>query len=143
MEITEFLKPALALVLWTFVMWFWLYFTRIPAMQKAKIDPQQASSPTVGDWKSKMPANVTSIADNYNHLHEQPVLFYALMAIAAISGGADMIAYYLAWGYVALRVVHSLIQATVNIVMIRFSVFSLASLVLMALGVKEALRIFF
>lgn len=142
MTAIEFLRPALALVLWTFVMWFWLYLTRIPAMQKAKIDPQQAASPSAGNWKEKLPPSVVSTADNYNHLHEQPVLFYALMLIAAVSGGADYIAWYLAWGYVGLRVVHSIVQATTNIVMIRFSIFSLASFVLFALGIKEALRVF-
>lgn len=142
MESIEFLKPAFVLVFWTFIMWFWLYFTRIPAMQKAGIDPQQAASPSAGNWKEKLPSNVVSAADNYNHLHEQPVLFYALMAFAAISGGADATAFYIAWAYVALRIIHSLIHATVNIVMLRFAVFSLASITLMALGVKEGLRVF-
>lgn len=142
MDTIDLIKPAIALILWTFVMWVWLYATRIPAMQKAKITPQEAASPTVGDWKSRMPSQINSIADNYNHLHEQPVLFYAIIACAALTDGASLIAVSLAWTYVGLRVAHSLVQATVNVVMIRFSIFSLASFVLIAFGITQAIRIF-
>ncbi|MEM1105362.1 MAG: MAPEG family protein [Pseudomonadota bacterium] len=136
-----FLLPVLALVLWTSVMWFWLYITRVPAMQKARIHPQTARHPDSG-WKDKLPATARGVADNYNHLHEQPVLFYAVMAFAALTGGGDTIALGLAWAYVALRVVHSFIQAVVGTVMLRFNVFALASLVLTALVLKEVVRAF-
>jgi hypothetical protein len=81
------------------------------------------------------------VADNYNHLHEQPTVFYALMFFAALTGGGDGPALALAWTYVGLRVVHSLVQATFNRVVVRFSVFALATLVLMAFALREALRI--
>ena len=100
-----FLYPVLALVVWTLVMWLWMYVTRIPAMQKAQINPDDARHP--GTYVDKMPANVRSVADNYNHLHEQPTIFYALMFFAALTGGADHVATYLAWAYVGLRVVHT------------------------------------
>lgn len=136
----EFLKPVLALVLWTLVMWIWMYATRIPAMQKAKINPDEARHP--GTYVDRMPANVRAVADNYNHLHEQPTVFYALMVFAAMTGGADSVASYLAWGYVGLRIVHSLVQVLSPNVTMRFLVFSLSSVVLAALAVKEALRVF-
>jgi hypothetical protein len=136
---TEFLTPVLALVAWTFVMWIWMYATRIPAMKQAGIDPQEAAYP--GTWAHRMRPGVRSVADNYNHLHEQPTIFYALMFFAALTGGGDGTACGLAWAYVALRVVHSLVQATVNRVMVRFSLFSLATLVLMAFTVRELARI--
>jgi hypothetical protein len=136
---TEFLTPVLALVAWTLVMWFWMYATRLPAMKEAGIDPQDAAYP--GTWAHRLRPGVRSVADNYNHLHEQPTIFYALMFFAAITGGGDATALKLAWAYVALRVAHSLVQATFNRVIVRFSVFALATLVLVAMVARETTRV--
>jgi hypothetical protein len=133
------IAPVLALVGWTFVMWFWMYATRIPAMQKAKVDMAELSrtgAPLV------LPAEVARVADNYNHLHEQPTIFYAVALAAQIAGAADPLSVGLAWAYVALRVVHSFVQATRNVIPVRFAVFSLGSLVLLALLVRTALLVF-
>jgi hypothetical protein len=137
---TEFLTPVLVLVAWTLVRWIWMYATRIPAMKEAGIDPQDAAYP--GTWAHRLRRpSVRSIADNYNHLHEQPTIFYALMFFAALTGGVDAFALKLAWAYVILRVVHSLVQATLNRVIVRFSVFAVGSLVLMIFTVRELLRV--
>jgi len=136
---TEFLTPVLALVAWTLVMWVWMYATRIPAMKAAGVDPQDAAYP--GTWSHRLRPGVRSVADNYNHLHEQPTIFYALMFLAAATGGGDATALKLAWAYVLLRILHSLIQATFNRVMVRFTVFALGSAVLMVFTIREALRI--
>ena len=69
-HLQSFLTPVLILISWTAVMWLWMYATRIPAMQKAKINPDDARHP--GTYGDRLPANVRAIADNYNHLHEQP-----------------------------------------------------------------------
>jgi len=136
---TQFLAPVLALVAWTLVMWIWMYATRIPAMNAAHIDPQQAAHPgSLG----VLPSRVRAVADNYNHLHEQPTIFYALMFFAALTGGGDALALNLAWAYVGARVLHSLVQATANRVVLRFLVFVGGSLVLMALTARELLRVF-
>jgi len=135
----DFLTPVLALVAWTLVMWTWMYATRLPAMKAAGIDPQQAAD--AGSLAQHLPPGTRWVADNYNHLHEQPTIFYALMFFAALTGGGDATAVSLAWAYVALRVVHSLVQATVNRVVVRFSVFAAGSLVLMVFTVREALRV--
>ncbi len=124
--------PVLALIGWTFVMWIWMYATRIPAMAKLKIDPQEAARTGVAP---KLPPTVTRVADNYNHLHEQPTIFYAL-ALAAHVSVVDSFNVQLAWAYVALRVIHSLIQATANIIMLRFAVFTLGTLTLAAIFVR-------
>jgi hypothetical protein len=135
----EFLSPVLVLVAWTLVMWIWMYATRIPAMQSAGIDPQDAAYP--GTWSHRLRPGVRSVADNYNHLHEQPTIFYALMFFAALTGGGDPTALKLAWAYVMLRVLHSLVQATFNRVIVRFSIFATASLVLVVFTVRELLRV--
>ena len=77
------IPPVLALIAWTFVMWIWMYATRIPAMQKAKVDMEELSRTGA---KLELPPEVARVADNYNHLHEQPTIFYAL-ALAAQLGG--------------------------------------------------------
>jgi hypothetical protein len=124
------IPPVLALIGWTFVMWVWLYATRIPAVRAARID-LAAVSRTGGQLE--LPAEVTRVADNYNHLHEQPTLFYALALAAQLANAVDGISVALAWSYVALRVVHSFVQATRNVIMVRFYVFAVASLVLLLL----------
>lgn len=132
------IAPVLALVAWTFVMWFWMYATRIPAMRKAKIDVGELSRTGA---MLELPPEVARVADNYNHLHEQPTIFYALALAAQLGGANDAPNVGLAWIYVAARVAHSLVQATGNVIPIRFSVFALGSLVLLALLVRTAIRL--
>lgn len=136
----EFLTPMLALILWTFVIWMVLYSRRLPAMKAAKINPQKyATNPNLA---SELPDRARWAANNYNHLHEQPVLFYALMAYLFMTGQTDTINLALAWAYVIIRVLHSLVQISKNIIMVRFSLFSLGSLVLLVIGVRAAIRLF-
>ncbi len=125
-----FLAPVLVLIGWTFVMWLWMYATRIPAMQEAKVDLEEVSRTGAS---LELPPKVSRVADNYNHLHEQPTIFYALALAAQIAGAADSLSLGLAWAYVALRVVHSLVQATANVIMLRFAVFTASTLVLIGL----------
>lgn len=139
-ELLGFLTPVLLMVCWTLIMWLWMYATRIPAMTKAKIDPDDARHP--GTYADKLPANVRAIADNYNHLHEQPTLFYALMVFAALTGGADSLMMYLGYAYVGIRVLHSFVQALSPKVALRFMVFSLGSIVLFVMAGKEVIRVF-
>jgi len=131
--------PVLTLVAWTLVMWVWMYATRIPAMKTAGIDPQDAAYP--GTWGHRLRPGVRSVADNYNHLHEQPTIFYAVMFFAVLTGGGDATSLRLAWAYVLLRVVHSLVQATINRVIVRFSIFALATLALAMITARELARV--
>lgn len=133
------LVPALALITWTLVIWFWMYAQRIPAMQQAGIDPQDAAHPGA---LNVLPAKARQAADNYNHLHEQPTLFYALVFFCALAGTGDSLNVTLAWAYVGLRVIHSLVQVTANKVAVRFSIFVLASLVLGAITVRNLPAVF-
>ena len=138
MEPTAILQPVIALGLGTGVMWIWMYATRIPAMNKAGIDPQDAAHVT----DMSLPSEISRIADNYNHLFEQPTLFYAIAIAIAVLGHGDATAVTCAWTFVILRVTHSLIQSTVNVVILRFSVFMLSWVALLVMTVREALVIF-
>lgn len=139
-EMLAFLTPVLLLVVWTLIVWLWMYATRIPAMTKAQIDPDDARHP--GTYADKLPPNVRAVADNYNHLHEQPTIFYALMVFAALTGGADSLMTNLAFGYVGVRVLHSLVQILSPKVMFRFLIFSLGTIVLFVMAGKEVIRVF-
>jgi hypothetical protein len=133
------LQPVIALVLWTLVMWVWLYGTRIPAVRRLRVPltPTQ----TKEAFNAQLPPDVRWKADNYNHLMEQPTLFYAVALTVAALGVADTASVTLAWAYVGLRIVHSLVQATVNVILWRFAVFVLGSLVLVALALRAAVLV--
>jgi hypothetical protein len=134
------LAPIIALVLWSFLMCAWLYATRIPAIRRLGIvyDPHRPADA----FHAELPAQVRWKADNYNNLMEQPTLFYAVtLALVLLGADADLNV-GLAWLYVALRVAHSLVQATINIVMLRFAIFMAASLVLLAMSLRAALIVF-
>jgi len=134
------LAPVMALVLWSFVMWAWLYATRIPAITRLKIvyDPRRPAS----EFDEAIPPEVRWKADNYNHLMEQPTLFYATAIVLALLGQGAGLNAWLAWAYVGIRVVHSLVQATVNVILLRFAIFMVGSLVLLALAIRAAVVVF-
>ena len=129
--------PVICLVAWTMVMWFWMYLTRLPAIfqMKMKLNPNAPR----GEQMNLLPPSVRWKADNYNHLMEQPTIFYALAIVLGVIGEGTGINAHLAWAYVILRVIHSLVQSLVNKIELRFVVFLLSSLVLIAL-IVNALR---
>ena len=133
------LTPMLALIVWSLVMLVWMYAVRIPAIQAAGIDPANAKEPTS---LVALPLRVRQVAYNYNHLMEQPTLFYALVVYSYLAGQQNAPNLILAWTYVALRVVHSLVQATINAVLVRFSIFILGTLVLAALAARNVWALF-
>ena len=131
------LAPVIALVAWSLFMLLWMFAMRIPAIMKArmKMDPNLP----VGQQMNTLPPQVRWKADNYNHLMEQPTIFYALALALALLGQGDGVNAMLAWAYVGLRVVHSLVQAVINKIELRFAVFLLSSIVLIILTVRAIL----
>jgi hypothetical protein len=124
------LQPVLVLVAWSIVMLVWLYVRRLPALfHFAMARP----TPADGEATRSLSAEIQWPADNYNNLMEQPTLFYALALGIFLSGQSNYDVEYLAWLYVALRITHSIIQATVNIVIVRFGLFMASSGVLAVL----------
>ena len=133
-----FLSPALAQVGLTLVVLLWLYAKRIPAMNAAKVDPEtlQRKDPEIA---AKMPASTHYPADNFINLFEVPMLFLALCFIMHMTGYDDSTTAKMAWGFVFLRAIHSIIQCTYNKVMHRFTVYAISSLLLMAIFVRFSL----
>lgn len=135
------LAPVVALVAWTLVMQIWLYATRFPALKRKGIGLKGRVGSKGGDLDGVVEPEVQWKAHNYNHLLEQPTIFYAValsLALMDFGGGINL---YLAWAYVAFRILHSLIQATVNVVLYRFFAFALGSFCLLGLTVHAAARL--
>lgn len=133
---TALLGPVIALVAWSMVMWLWMYATRIPAIMtmKMRLDPDAPR----GEQMATLPAAVRWKADNYNHLMEQPTIFYAIVLALVVMGNASGLTLGLAWAYVGLRVVHSLMQALVNKIELRFALFVLSNIPLFGLTYAAA-----
>lgn len=129
------IAPVVALAAWSMVMLLWLYATRIPAMSQAKVRPGQA---TKAQMDALAPWAVNP-ANNYSHLMEQPTVFYAVCFALHLLDQANDVNIGLAWLYVATRIVHSVFQATLNIIVIRFLIFSVSSIVLIMLTVHAAM----
>lgn len=138
----EILQPVVTLAGWTMVMWLWMYATRIPAMKAAKVNPDRLASDPELTLDRILSPQIQWKAHNYNHLHEAPTVFYAVAIVLALIGQGDGMSATLGWAYVALRVAHSLVQATVNKVMLRWALFTLSTLVLIALVVGAAIAVF-
>jgi len=138
----EILKPVVALAIWTMVMLVWMYATRIPAITALKLEPDSLARDPSRTLDDILPAPVQWKSHNFNHLHEAPTVFYAIAIVLAIVGAGDGLNATLGWAYVAVRVVHSLVQATVNKVMVRFMLFALSSLILAALITRGAIAVF-
>lgn len=136
------LQPVVVLLGWTMLIWLWMYATRLPAMQKAKIDVANLVGLTGADLDKALPPQVQWKAHNYNHLLAEPTLFYAVAIVLHLVGLGTGFNLILAWAYVALRIIHSIVQVTVNKVTIRFGLFALSSLCLIAMIFHAAVAVF-
>ncbi len=140
MEAEAILKPVFAMALLTVAVALWMLFTRIPAMQRLKVHPQQGQD--TRKLRDYLPHEVNRVSNNYNHLFEQPTLFYAVCISLAMLGHVDSFFVTSAWVYVMLRVSHSLVQGLVDIVIVRFYLFIASWLVLLIMVVRESLVLF-
>ena len=142
MEYSPILIPVVALVAWSLVMFLWMIAVRGMAMQRAGISLKTARPGSRGSQlDGVLPDQAQWKAHNYNHLMEQPTLFYAIAITLALMDMGEGLNYWLAWGYVGFRVLHSIVQATVNRLVYRTPLFMLASLCLIGLTVHAGLRI--
>lgn len=133
------LAPVAVLALWSMVMLVWMLATRMGALKKMGVDISKVRGTKPNMLDGVLPDKTMWVAHNYNHLMEQPTAFYAVALALAIMGMGDGLNAWLAWAYVLIRIVHSLVQATTNIVGIRFMLFVLSSLCLVALALHALL----
>lgn len=136
--LAQMLAPAAVLVVWTLVMLFWTAGVRLPALKKAGIDLGARPGGRGQDLEGKVEPRINWPSHNYSHLTEQPTVFYPTAMILAIMG-AGAIDVTLAWVYVALRIVHSIWQATVNKVPVRFLLFITSTIALLVLAIRAVM----
>ena len=142
MSYSPILAPVVALVAWTLIVMLWMLVSRGAEFRRLGITPTSIPNGARGvDLDGKADARAQWKSHNYNHLMEQPTVFYAIALTIALMGIGGGINYWLAWGYVGLRVIHSLIQCTVNVVRYRLALFALASACLFGLAINAGVRI--
>lgn len=135
MSHSPLLAPVVALVAWSIVMLVWMASARYPLLKGRELRDGARGS----DLERESPGNAHWPAHNYQHLMEQPTIFYAIVFALILMGFDAPINQWLAWAYVALRILHSLVQATVNKLSIRFPLFALSSLCLVGLTLHAAM----
>ena len=142
MSYSPILVPVVVLVAWTLLIMLWMLVSRFREFRRLGITPDKIPNGARGvDLEGRAAPEAQWKSHNYNHLMQQPTIFYAIALTLALMNFGGGINYWLAWGYVALRIVHSLIQCTVNVVRYRLTVFALATFCLLGLTVHAGARI--
>ncbi len=122
------LQPMLGMMLLTAIVWFVMYARRIPAMKKARVPVQTYTTPD--KTAELLPEAVNNPANNLKNLFELPVLFYGLCLFLYVTDSVDTGLVITAWLFFAFRVMHSFVQCTSNIVMLRFYLYAAGALAL-------------
>ncbi len=135
----QMLAPAAVLVAWSLVMLFWMAGARFPAMKRASAQLQSGKPGGRGqDLEGILDDRVNWKSHNYSHLMEQPTIFYAACVIIAVMG-PQAIDVLLAWTYVGLRIIHSVYQATINHIPVRFLIFLVSTVALVGLAIRAVM----
>ncbi|MBT3831794.1 MAG: MAPEG family protein [Gammaproteobacteria bacterium] len=130
--------PVLVLVIWSIIQMLWAVSARLPAISAAKLGP--TAGQRTSELAELLPKQTQWKFDNYNHLMEQPTLFYATVIVLAITGLDTQFNVYLAWFYTGSRVVHSIVQSTSNPVLVRFIIFAASSIALAVMAVNGIMQ---
>ena len=134
------LQPILFMGVLSFIMMLWMYSTRIPAAKVLEVEGLELQSlahpAKIG---GVFPSKVEQVADNYNHLWEQPTLFYAIVFVIWAQSNTDQLHLFCAWSYCVFRLLHSLVQSTVNFVWVRFALFLMSWCALAIMLFREIL----
>jgi len=139
MEETRLLIPFFGMLMLTLLVWLYMYVRRIGYMLRNKIPARAGATPQ--KMAGIVPENVQNSANNFNHLFEVPVLFYAIVLYLLWAGQVDQVHIVCAWLFFLLRAIHSAIQCTVNIVLARFVVYVLSCLALWVMLVRAAMAL--
>ena len=135
------IAPVIALVCWTLAVMIWLGYERVRNINRLKLSPDAGKF--ARDLNALMPDRARQVSDNYMHLMEQPTLFYAVcFSLQFLGQGEHPVNIGFAWGYVSIRVLHTLVHSTFNDVRIRFFLFLLSSVFLVGLVTHAVLGMF-
>jgi hypothetical protein len=132
------LQPMFALAAWTGGVLFLVAIRRVTATMMAKVSPREYA---LGE-SPRVPTSVALANRNYMNLLELPVLFYVGCLVSYATGSTSEFMLALAWLYVGLRAIHTVIHTTYNHVMHRFTVFSASNFTLLAMWVVLGTAVF-
>ena len=132
--------PFFAMMILTLLVWIYMYVRRIHFIKTSKLNPNDLAVP--GELARRSPAAVSNPSDNLKNLFELPVLFYALVLYLFATGQVDAAYVYAGWIFAAFRALHSAIHCTINIVMLRFWIYAIASAALWFMVIRAALGYF-
>jgi hypothetical protein len=133
----DILCPLFALAAWTFLVLLLIPFVRVRSVRRREVGPNDFK---YGESQA-VPPKVSIPNRNYMNLLELPMLFYVACLVLYVTAGASRVAIVVAWAYVALRVVHSLIHLTYNHVLHRLSAFTLSNAALVSLWVIAGIHV--
>lgn len=131
-------QPVCAQIMLTLLVWIWMYATRLTAIKKSGIDPQELADEARSDTILK---GVVNPSDNFENLFELPVLFYIAMIVIAVMGLGDSTYVTLAWIFVGFRAFHSFVHCTYNKIMHRFAMYLFGSFALWAIWIRLTLQL--
>ena len=128
--------PMFALVLWTFLISVRNLQVRISSMRSRQVKPSYYEV-----FRGDASEIVMKTGNNLRNLTEFPPLFYIVIVLIMVFEKADQVFAIMAWAYVAFRVLHSLVHLTFNKVPVRFSMFFISHLLLLAFWLRLALML--
>ena len=131
------LYPMFALAAWTLIVLLLIPIVRVRSARRREI--------VVDDFKygesATVPPAVSLPNRNYMNLLELPMLFYVICIVLYVTAGASTTTIALAWAFVALRIVHSLVHLTYNGVVHRLAAFTAANVALAVLWVTAGFHL--
>ena len=139
MEHSEIFGPFFVMAILTLVVWLYMYAKRIAFLNGQDIEPNSLTPARLAEIS---PPAVANPSDNLKNLFEMPVIFYALALYLYLNGETDVVYVAAAWTFVAFRVLHSAVHCTVNIVMLRFTLYAASSLALWFMVLRAAVSYF-
>jgi len=134
---TAIFGPFFATILLTLVVWVYMYVRRIGFITSNRINSQDLAEP--GALAQLSPPAVSNPSDNLKNLFEIPVIFYALALYLFVTNQVDAMYVDAAWIFVVFRVLHSAVHCTVNIVMLRFYLYLIATLAVWFIALRAVL----
>ena len=129
-------KPFLATMILTLVVWIYMYFRRLSFIFANDLDARKM---TPGELARVSPPSVSTPSDNLKNLLELPTVFYAVVLYLFAMHQVDAVYLNLAWGFVALRILHSVVHCSFNFIPLRFVLYVISAVALWCMVVRAVL----
>jgi len=140
MEPQSIFAPFFAEMLLTLAVWVYMYARRIPFILNSGLKPAEM---TPAGLARLSPPGVSNPSDNLKNLFEIPTLFFALVLYLYVAQRVDLVYVAAAWAFVAFRVLHSVVHCTVNIIIVRFWLYAISTVVLWLMLGRAAVGVLF